>query len=55
MQKMQMFEKGLCPNNARIMRKETSMPIEGKWHPMQCAITGYAREIFYLLNNEEGD
>lgn len=44
-----MYKKGLCPNNARIMRKETSTPIEGKWHPMQGAIIGYTREIFYLV------
>lgn len=44
-----MYEKGLYPNNASIMKKETSMPIEGKWHPLQCAIIGYTREIFYIL------
>lgn len=51
---MQVYGKGLCPNNARIMRKETSTLTEGKWHPTQGAVIGYIRVIFYLLNNEGG-
>lgn len=52
--KMQVFEKRLCPNNARIMRKETSMPIEGKWHPMQCEIIWYILERYLLIYEEGG-
>lgn len=51
---MQVYGKGLCPNNARIMRKETSTPIKGKWHPTQGAVIWYISMVFYFLNNEEG-
>lgn len=51
---MRVQGKGLCPNNARIMRKESSTPIKGKWHPTQGAVIRYITVIFYLLNNEEG-
>lgn len=51
---MQVQGKGLCPNNARIVRKESSTPIKGKWHPTQGAVIRYITVIFYLLNNEEG-
>jgi len=52
--KMQAYRKGLCPYNARIVRKEISTPTKGKWHLTQGGVFGYTRVVFYLQNNEEG-
>lgn len=38
--KAQVYIKGLCPNNVKIMKREMSTPTEGKWYPAQGEVMG---------------
>lgn len=38
--KAQVYIKGLCPNNVKIMKRDMSTPTEGKWYPAQGEVMG---------------